>query len=94
MVSVADLCRLGRCGGVAVSFKELLSDAKSERLSVKHTCMLIATTTLSLCTTGLTVIVIWRPEVVPALTVFGGTLGGIAGASYVFGKATERKDQP
>lgn len=74
--------------------KELLSDSRSERLSVKHTAMMLATSTLSICTTGLTVIVIWRPEVVPALTAFGLTLGGIAGGSYVMGKPIERKEQP
>lgn len=74
--------------------RELLSDARSEKLSVKHTAMMLATITLSLCTTLLTLLVYWRVEVVPALTAFGMTLGGIAGSSYVFGKATERKETP
>jgi hypothetical protein len=76
-----------------MSLKELLSDSRSERLSVKHTAMMIATTTLSLCTTLLTILVYWRVEVVPALTAFGMTLGGIAGAGYTLGKPTERQKE-
>ena len=74
-----------------MSLKELLSDSRSERLSVKHTAMMIATVTLSLCTTLLTILVYWRVEIVPALTAFGMTLGGIAGSSYIMGKPVERQ---
>lgn len=76
-----------------MSVRELLTDSRSERLSVKHTCMMIATCTLAICTAVLTGLVFWRVEVVPVLTAFGMTLGGIAGSSYIFGKPVERQKE-
>ena len=71
--------------------REAINDSKTGLASSKRIAMLMAATTLSLCTTILSVIVFWKVEVVPALIVFGGTLGGMAGAGYVMGKGQEQK---
>lgn len=94
MARIYDLERVISGAAAMSKIKELLSDSRSERLSVKHTAMMIATVTLSLCSLMLTPLSYLKPELVPALIVFGGSLASIAGGAYVMGKPTERKEQP
>jgi hypothetical protein len=49
--------------------------------------VILATFTLSLSTIVLTFAVIQSPELVPALSVVAGALGGMAGVSYTAGRA-------
>jgi len=73
--------------------RQAISDSKTGIASVKRLAIFMATATLSISTLGLTALVYWRPEVVPALTAFGMTLGAIGGSSYVLGKPAERQGQ-
>ena len=72
-------------------FAEVISDGRSQRLSSTRFNAVIAGITLCLSTLILTAIVYWRVEVVPALTVFGGALAGLAGAGVVVNKWASTK---
>ena len=48
--------------------------------------VLIASVTLSFSNIVLTFGALWKPEIVPALSVGLGALGGVAGGSYIAGR--------
>ena len=69
----------------------------SARVSSTRISLLIATVTLSLSTLVLTFAVLWKPDLVPALSVAAGGLAGMSGAGYVshrFGYRRHRVDNP
>ena len=70
--------------------REAINDSKSGLASSKRITMLMAALTLSISTLIQSVMVFWRPEIVPSLTTFGLTLGAMAGSGYVFGKQAEK----
>ena len=72
--------------------KEAVSDNKTGRVSSSRIVMLISGVTLCLSTLWLTVAAYWRIELVPALTVFGGSLATMAGAGYVSRTIAEKKN--
>ena len=72
---------------------EACQDSHTKSVSSARIVSLLSGATLSLCTLWLTVAAFWRIELVPALTVFGGSLATQAGASFVATKLTERKKQ-
>lgn len=59
----------------------------SGAVSATRIVMLMAGATLSLTTLILTIGSFWQIELVPALSVIGGGLAGVAGGSYVAGRA-------
>jgi hypothetical protein len=75
-----------------MSFRELISDNKTGRLSSARFISVIAGITLSLSTLWLAAISFWETEVIPALTVALGSIAGLASANYVSQKLTEKKD--
>jgi uncharacterized membrane protein YccC len=75
-----------------MSFRELISDNKTGRLSSARFISVIAGITLSLATLWLAIISFWETEVIPALTVALGSIAGLAASNYGFQKFTEKKD--
>lgn len=71
-------------------FKEAASNPHTGKLSSHRVIALAAGLTLSIATLFLTVAAYFRPELTTPLTVFGTTLGGLAGANYVTNKITNR----
>jgi hypothetical protein len=72
--------------------KEAICDNKTGRASSTRIVMLLSGSTLCVSTVWLTVIVFWRVELVPVLTVFGGALATMSGAGYVAGRAWPGKE--
>jgi hypothetical protein len=75
-----------------MSFRELISDNKTGRLSSARFISVVAGVTLSISTLALTAIVYWQTDVVPALTVALGAIAGLASINYASQKLTEKKD--
>lgn len=71
--------------------REAINDNKSGLASTKRISMLMASTTLSVCTLLLTIAIYRGFDVQNVLIVFGGSLASMAGAGYVFGKGQEQK---
>jgi hypothetical protein len=67
--------------------KTAMLDNKTGKPSSTRLIAVVAGLTLSACTAALTVASFWVIELVPALTVFGGALAGLAGANYVAQRA-------
>lgn len=63
----------------------------SGRVSSSRLVALVAGLTLSLCTLLLVPLAYSEPQLVSALTVFGGALAGMAGANYVTNRLTAKK---
>ena len=63
--------------------REAVTDGKSQGISSSRIVLLVSGLTLSVCTLILTVAAIWQQALVPALTVFGGSLATMSGAGYV-----------
>ena len=55
--------------------------------------VLVASLTLSFSTIVLTFAVLWKVDLVPALSVVGGALGGMAGVSYTAQRAWSGKSK-
>jgi hypothetical protein len=71
--------------------REMLSDGRTNTLSSTRVVATLAGVTLSLSTLFLTVASFWRIELVPALTVFGGSLAGMAAGNYMTQKIAGSK---
>ena len=76
-----------------MTWRELIEDNKTKRLSSARFVAVTAGLTLAVSTLVMTAIVYWRVEVIPALTVGLGALAGLAGANYVAQKVTDGKDR-
>ena len=76
-----------------MTWRELIEDNRTRRLSSARFVAVIAGLTLAVSTLLLTAIVFWKVEVVPALTVALGAIAGLAGANYVAQKVTDGKDR-
>ena len=77
--------------------KEASCDNDTGLTSSTRIALLIASSTLSFSTVLLSFAVLWKPELVPALSVAAGALGGMAGVSYTAQRAwrsPRRVDNP
>lgn len=70
---------------------DAMRDNRTGQPSSTRLVSVVAGLTLSACTAVLTVASFWRIELVPALTVFGGALAGMAGANYVAQRAFKKE---
>lgn len=73
--------------------KEAICENRTGRASSTRIIMLMSAVTLCVSTLWMTVIVFWRTELVPVLTVFGGALATMSGAGYVAGRISDSKDR-
>lgn len=71
--------------------REAINDGRTGLASTKRVVMLVSGLTMSACTLLLTIAAFFDVAVVPALSVFGGALSGLAGAGYVGGKFAEAR---
>lgn len=62
-------------------------DNSSGMPSSTRIAVVVASFTLSLSNIVLTVAVLWQPELIPALSVGLGALGGVAAGSYIAQRA-------
>lgn len=67
--------------------RQAICENETGLASSTRIALFIATPTLSFSTIVLTFAVIWKPELVPALSVVAGALGGMAGVSYTAQRA-------
>jgi hypothetical protein len=79
--------------------KEAACDNDTGLMSSTRIAVLISSVTLSFSTLLLTIGVLWRPELVPALSVVAGGLAGMSGLSYATqrmapGRSRSRIDAP
>ena len=70
------------------TLKEAIRCDRTGVVSSTRIVMLVSGLTLSSSTLWLTVASTWNPELVPALTVFGGALATMAGSGYVANRMT------
>lgn len=75
-----------------MSFRELISDNKTGRLSSARLISVIAGVTLALSTLWLAFASYLETALVPALTVALGAIAGLAASNYGFQKVAEKKD--
>lgn len=73
--------------------REAVCDNKTGRASSTRIVMLMSAVTLCLCTLWLTVAAFWEVALVPALTVFGGSLATLATGGYVAARVWPGKDE-
>lgn len=71
-------------------FIEAASNSHTGKLSSHRVLALVAGFTLSGCTLFLSVASFFEPQLITPLTLFGTTLGGMAGAGYVTNKITNK----
>lgn len=74
-----------------MKWSQALQDEKG-LVSASRIGMLLASLTLCFCTVILSIAAIWKIELVPALTVFGGALAGMATGSYMMNRHAEKND--
>jgi hypothetical protein len=67
--------------------RQAINDNETGLASSTRIAILIASSTLGFSTCVLTFAVLWKPELVPALSVVAGGLAGMSGASYVSQRA-------
>ena len=71
--------------------RQAINDNDTGLASSTRIAILLAASTLSCSTVLLSFAVLWRPELVPALSVAAGALGGMAGVSYTAQRAWSGK---
>ena len=63
--------------------QEACSDDETQRYSSTRIAVLISSATLAFSTVLLSFAVLWKPDLVPALSVAAGGLAGMSGGSYM-----------
>ena len=73
--------------------REAVTSPNTGHVSSSRVVALVAGLTLSAATIWLSLAAFWEVELVPALTVFGGALAGLAGANYVANRMSNKGEE-